>query len=328
MRPRAEILIDGRPVATAFYGALASLSVTDELGIESDTVEIVLDEARGEWEVPRSGAVIEVRMGFAETGLVRMGAFAKDGASGAGPVAELTILGTATDLGSTIRAPATRSWENVSLADIAKTLAAEARLRAVVAAELAETRYAFVAQRAESGLHLLTRLARPLDAVAKAADGRLVLAKLGARVDASGAELAPIRVTRSVLTGWTWSEETRGKYAAVLARWRNGPGGKDIEVVAGEGEPVKELRRVFASEEEARRAAASELDRLRRGDMRIDCEMGWRPDLFAGCRVELVGLRTGIDGAAQVTSVRHALTAGGPLVTSFSCQRSAGEPEP
>lgn len=257
MRPVAEILIDGKPISTAFYGALISLTVTDELGVESDEVEIVLDEGAGEWEVPDAGAIIEVRMGLLELGLVRMGTFAKDAASGSGPVAELTIAGTATDLGSPIRQPQTRSWEAVTLQDVVDTLAGEAGLRSIVSEEIAGTPYPFIAQRAESGLHLLTRLSRPLDAVAKAADGRLMVAKLGTDTDAAGAPLVPEIVTRSQLEGWTWSEEERGKYVCVKARHRDAGSGQEIEVKAGDGTPEKVLRKVFATRAEAERAASA-----------------------------------------------------------------------
>lgn len=322
MRPRAEILIDGRPLSTAFYGALSSITITDELGVESDTVEIVLDEADGEWDVPRPGAIIEVRLGFLERGLVRMGTYAADATSGAGPVSSLTIAGTAIDLGSAIRQPETRSWEALTLKDIAEALAGAAGLRAVVAREIAETAYPFVAQRAESGLHLLTRLARPLDAVAKAADGRLVIAKLGSETDASGTTLEPIAVTRAQLTGWTWSEEERGKYVSAKARWRDPSGGSEETVEAGEGTPSKTLRKIFATEAEARRAVTAELDRGRRGDLRIDCDGAWRPELFAGGLVDLSGLRSTLDGTAQITSVRHTLTAEAALTTSFGCTKT------
>lgn len=321
MRPVAEILIDGRALATTFYDALVSVRVTDELGIESDVVEIVLDEAAGEWEVPAAGARIDVRMGLREIGLVRMGTFAKDAAGGSGPVAELTIGGTAIDLGSTIRQPQTRSWEDVTLREVAARLAGEAGLRPVVAGEIADTPYPFIAQRAESGLHLLTRLARPLDAAAKAADGRLVLARRGGDTDAAGVEMAPVDVSPADLVSWTWSEEERGKYATVTARWKVSATGREGEVTAGSGTPEKTLRKIYATEAEANRAATAELDGSRRGDLRIDCDGRWRPELFAGGQVELRGLRSNLDGGAQITSVTHTLSAGAALTTAFSCSK-------
>ncbi|GIT92409.1 phage tail protein [Jannaschia pagri] len=319
MRPRAEILLDGQPVASAFYSVLTSVHVTDELGIESDTVTLVLDEGRGEIALPRPGARIDVRLGFLEQGLHRMGTFAVDAVSGSGPVAKLTLSGTAIDLGSPIRQAKTRSWEAQTLRQITDTIASEAGLRPVVSDDLADTFYAMVAQTAESDLHLLTRLARPLDAVAKAADGRLILAKLGTGRDASGAALAPVPVTRRDLTEWTWSEEEREKMGRVRARWQDLAMGRDEVVEVGDGDPVKDLRKVHATRAEAERAAAAELDRSRRGDLRIHCRGRFQPGLFAGGQVDLRGLRSTLDGIGDVRSVTHHL--GGALTTAFTVSR-------
>jgi phage protein D len=321
MTPRAEILVDGRAVASTFYSVLKSVTVTDELGVESDTVEIVLDEGQGELELPPAGALIEVRLGFVETGLVHMGTFARDAAGGSGPADELTLSGTAIDLGSRARQPETRAWEDVTLSDIVETLAAEANLRPTVAAELAGACFAYEVQRGESALNFLTRLARPLDAVAKAADGRLVISKLGSGTDAAGAPIAPIDVRRTDLTGWTWSEEEREKYGRVKARWRDIDTGVEEEIEAGEAEPVRTLRKVYGSRIECERAVRAALDQARRGDLRIDGDGRFRPEMFAGGAVRYLGLRSNLDGEAQITSVTHAL--GGALTTAHSATKSA-----
>ncbi|MGR3484449.1 MAG: phage late control D family protein [Paracoccaceae bacterium] len=321
MRPRAQVLVDGEPLFGGGSAALVSVTVTDEEGIDSDTVEVVFDEGRGPFAIPPDGARIEVRMGFEEHGLVHMGSFAKDGAGGAGPVAELTLFGTAVDLGSPLRAPRSRVWEDVTLADLVADLAAEAGLTPVVSPQIAATAYAVVAQQSESALNLLTRLSRPLDAAAKAADGRLVVAKLGTGLDATGAPMEAARIAPADLTGWTWSEEARDRYARVEATWRDAATGIEDVAVAGAGDPSKTLRPVFATRDEAMRAARAELNRSARGAIMIDCEGRFRPELFAGGLVELDGLRPNLDGRAEIVSVTHSL--GGALVTSVRLRRTA-----
>ncbi|WP_144430600.1 hypothetical protein [Jannaschia donghaensis] len=86
--------------------------------------------------------------------------------------------------------------------------------------------------------------------------------------------------------------------------------------------PKENVRKIFATEAETLRAASADLHRTRRGDLKIDCDRRWHPELFADSQVDLRDLRSKIGGVAQVTFVRHSLSAGAALTTSFGCSKT------
>ena len=104
-------------------------------------------------------------------------------------------------MASGIRAPKTRSWRDVTLEDIVKKIAGEHGLKPRVSDSLKSVFYKYLAQTAESDLNLISRLAKDLDAVAKAAGGYLIVAKRGDGKAADGSDLPVITLTRSQMTG-------------------------------------------------------------------------------------------------------------------------------
>ena len=131
--------------------------------------KLELDDRDGRIEWPEVDATLELSLGYREAGLTTIGRYAVDGVSGEGPRQTMRIRAKAVDMKSEARAPRTRAWEGVTLADLVRKVAAEAGLEAVVGDSVAGLSWPYVAQTAESNLHFLTRLLRPLDIVAKPA---------------------------------------------------------------------------------------------------------------------------------------------------------------
>ncbi|MDF3606164.1 hypothetical protein PE067_08495 [Paracoccus sp. DMF-8] len=136
---------------------------------------------------PEEDARIEIALGFQGQPLHILGIFSVDGLSGTGPALTLRVTATAADMKGEIRAPKTRSWENVTLAQIVRDIAAAVDLRPVVGASIAATRWPWLAQTAESDLHFLSRIAATLDATARPAGGALLVQKRGEGQTAAGA---------------------------------------------------------------------------------------------------------------------------------------------
>ena len=174
-----KILADGNDVTALLKDRLISLSIVDEAGVKSDTAVIVIDDRDYRVELPKVGALLEISLGFKETGLITLGTYTVDEISGEGPVDKMTIKAKAADMLSGIRAPKTRNWDDVTLEDIVVTIASEHDLTPAVSDSLKAHFYKYLAQTSESDLNLLTRLAHDLDATAKPAGGALVFVKRG-----------------------------------------------------------------------------------------------------------------------------------------------------
>lgn len=317
----ALILADGVDVTATIMTRLVSLTLTDEEGVKADRLRLEVDDRDGAVALPERQTELRVSLGYAETGLSQMGSYLVDQISGSGPPQTMTIGATAADMAGSIRAPRTRAWEATTLGAVVETIAAEAGLQAAVGESINDVPYAYLAQQAESDMNLLTRLARDLDATAKAADGRLVVMRRGEGRAADGTVLSAVPLLRQQMTDWRWDIADRGSYASAIAEWSEIGAGVVRQVVVGEGDPVYRVRHVQDSEDAARRAAQGSLDAAQRGTgtLEIGCA-AFQPGLFAGGLLQIVDLRPELAGEWAITSVRHRL--GSTLVTSCSAERA------
>jgi phage protein D len=327
MTPAFRIEADGTDIGATIGDRLLAMTLADEEGMKADRVDIEVDDRDSRLELPQHGARLDIALGFRETGLIPMGSWTVDMTSGEGPAQTVRIAGHAADMAATIRAPRSRAWENVTLADIVRSIAADAGLTPVVGDSIADTAWSYLAQRAESDLHLLTRICRPLDATAKPVAGTLTVLRRGEGKNAVGDDIPAAPILRAGLSSWRWTFPDRGAYASVLARWQDLAAGQTRTVVAGDGEPQLELRPTYDSEAEAARAAQAALDRAARGNAQLTLQLaGFAPALFAGGVIETPDLRPGLTGQWYLTRVEHRLDAGG-LRTSCDAERQRPEGE-
>ena len=318
MKPRFRLLADGADVTARLADRLLSLRVSDEDGETADRLEITLDDRDGRVEIPRFDAELDLALGF--DALTPMGTFAVESVDGSSPPQTLRITAVAVDLKAAARAPRTRAFEDQTLEQIVTQIAGDAGLTPVVGASIRAHRWPYLAQTAESGLHFITRIARQIDATAKAANGRLVVVRRAEGTTAEGQPLGPVSVPVTALANWRWRLKSREVDGSVEAEWSDTGAGQTRRVTLGSAEPVRRLRQTFASEAEASRAADGALRAARREALEVSASGAFQPGLFAGGLLRLPGLRPEFDGDWTLTQVRHSLDASG-LTTDFSAKR-------
>lgn len=325
MTPAFQIIANGADATGNLSDRLLSIIVTDEDGEKADRVEIEVDDRDSRVEFPDLDTTLLVFLGFRETGLQMLGQFFVDGVSGAGggPGQTMKITATAADLKSDIRAPRTREWENQKLSDIVRTIAGEAGLRAVVGGSVGSKVWAYLAQTAESNLHFLTRIAATLDATAKPAGGALIVQRRGEGQSAAGDVLTPPVLGPRDLIDWSWRLEGREVVKSVEAEWTDPAAGTRDKVTAGSGTPMRAIRHMHATEDEATRAAEAALQRAAMSAMSLSAQLGsFAPGLLAGATVQVAGLRAELSGEWQISRVTHRFDSGG-LTTSFEGRKGA-----
>lgn len=312
MRIAYSIIADGANITALVADRLLSAEITDQAGVKSDRLTLVLDDRDQRLELPSKGAKIEVSLGYEPGPLVRMGSYVVDEVDVSGPERELTIRANAADMNTGIKSPKERSWHNKTLGDIVRTIAGEHRLQPAISAALAARQLGHVDQ-TESDMQLLQRLCADQGATCKVADGRLTVAERATGKAASGADLPEAVITASQCASWNATLANRGKYQTVKAYWQNTGTAQRVEVKAGSGDPVLTLKNSYTSEAEAKRAAESKLKSLQRGTgkMSINGLIG-DPYMSAERTAALAGFRAGIDGPGWVVnSVTHSFSGGG-----------------
>lgn len=253
MTPEFRILADSQDITDRIKDRLLSLRVTDEAGIKSDTVEIKLDDRDALVVWPEHGAELEVSLGYQQSGLTRLGLYIVDEVEHSGPPNALTIRAKASDMRQSFKAPRTRVWDNVTLADMVTIIAGEHGLAPKISESLAAVNYTHLDQTEESDLHLLTRLARENSAVTKPVAGNLIFATRGESKSISGKDLPTTQIVASQVQRHQMTQADRGKYAAVLTHWHDLMNADRMPVKVGQGKPVYTLRHTYSDGDQAAR---------------------------------------------------------------------------
>jgi phage protein D len=327
-QPKFRIVANSIDVTAVIADRLISLRLTDEAGVDSDTLEIVLadDQPDAPIEKPAKGAELEVFLGY-ETAATRMGLFVADEIEMSGWPGEMVIRSRAAPYDksrggkSDLQTHKSRNWaDGTKLGDMVAKIAKEHGMEPAVSAGLRAITLPHFDQTEESDISFLVRIAKRYDAIAKPAGGKLVLAKRGEGKTVGGEDLPTITVTPTDEVTWRVVEASRESAGTVVAYYHAKGAAKKTEVVVGDGEPVKRLRHYYPTEDAAKRAAKAELDRSARGMSTLSLSVPGDPALCAECKLSLIGFRAGVPVEWIVTRVVHELDAGSGYRVSIEAE--------
>lgn len=308
INPSYKIFANQQDITSNIQNRLVKLSISDSAGIESDTLNIIVDDSDDRVEIPATGVRLEVLMGYGEE-LLNMGSFVVDDLSFSSTPQRYTIRASAAPVeGSNTNAmqsQKSRSFENTTLEEVVKTVAAENNLEAFVSQSLKNTLYQNLEQTAESDLNMVTRLANDLNAIAKPAGGKLLFVKQGEGKSSSGEKLATISIVENEVSSYNWRESKSTKAGTVKASYHNLETGETEEVQAGEGEPIFSIKYQYPSKEEAERAARNRLEQNTQNKSTLNIQMAGNASLSAELKLNLTGFRKTINGEWTVKTVQH-----------------------
>jgi phage protein D len=330
IRPSYQVLANGSNITTLVQSRLISLTLTDEAGIESDMLEIVMADTdpANHVLVPPTGAELELFLGYDDINQ-RMGLFVCDEVELAGWPGEITIRARAAVYDqskggkSDLQTQKNRSWPaGTTLGDMAKKIASEHGLEPAVAESLASIKLPHIDQSDESDINLLTRTARKYDAVVKPANGKLVLAKLGESKSVSGKQLAAVTVEPADCKNWRMTLSKRESAGQVVAYWHAVKSAKRNEVKVGKGEPVRRLKQYYPTEEMALSAARADLQRRERGKYTLAMSLVGSTTVIAEAPLSVAGFRPDVTGEWLIRRAVHRIDGGG----GYSCDIEAEKP--
>lgn len=322
MTPAYEILAGQADVTAAIRDRLLSLTLTDEAGYQSDSLEIRLDDRDGKIKLPRRGVTLDVRLGYLPLqGSVRetdrmelrpMGLFTVDEVEVQGPPATLIVRARSADLREELKGQKTRSWTDTTLREVVAAVAADHGLSLRMPLPPPTIHLPHLDQSNESDLNLLTRLARRWDYVFKLSGKRLVFVPAGHGLAASGELVEAVTIHREQVKDYRAVLADRERYRSVVAYWQDQEAGKRISERAGEGKPAFVLRHTYPDAGQARSAAQSRLAQLARGRSTVSLSLAnGDPTPRAQSPVTLTGFRSGVDGEWVAKRVVHKYASGG-----------------
>ncbi len=292
LKPIVKIMMGGREVLVP-NDRLISFSLTDQSGLESDSLSLTLDQ-RG-WKIarPRKGVKIDVLLGYRETGLKHMGRFGVDETAIEFMPATLTIEAKAAAMQGGLKNQRKKSYHENSLGEIIEDVAARHGLSPAISEDLKNKAIAHIDQFNESDLHFLTRLAKRYGAIFTIKNDKLLFIYRGEGKTASGLDLPVLELAFGDISGGGHKTADRAKYDKVIAEYHDYQTGKRTQAVAeaesdmGGSKAEHRIRTLFSSKEEAQDAANAMMRNSLMDDGELSFDMAGRTDLMAETIIKL-----------------------------------------
>ncbi len=268
-KPDFKLTADGKDISEIIAKNLISLTLTDKVGTESDRLSIALSWPSNH-KTPSKGALLKLSIGF-ERQLVDKGQFVVDEINISGPPRRLQIVANAAPMDNTkqlgnLQTHKTRSWDDVTLEDILKTVARDHGLKPQISNSLSQHQIEHIDQINESDMSLMTRISKRYGAISKPANGYWLLLKEGEGESVSGKTLPSFTITPEMISNWQYRDSSRHDSKRIIATYHDIETGQTKEVSVGTGEPAFRILYKYPNYQEAEEAAASRLhERILKG---------------------------------------------------------------
>lgn len=337
MKPGFKITVNGRDITSDLVARGVIVEWTETVDEGSDSLRVTVADHDNLVAVPKAGAKIELSAGY-DGALSKVGTFFVEEAEISGPPDQVGIQATSAPVTGTSGSIADRkskSWEDTTLGDIAKTVAGQLGVSPAVASSLASIQIVNEQQVDQSDADFLIRLVRRYGGFLKFAQEKMVVAEEGTGTSTGGTAIT-IALTRSDLTNW--QAKAGGKLDAikkVKMKAHDYQTGETTEVEvdvpqngsmdafgvsqAGTGTYTPKSftgPNPFATQGDAEKAAKTTAKRIARASRSFEITLPGRLDIVAGGKVSLSGIRDGVNGSWLVKSVRHRIDSGGWSMTA------------
>ncbi|MDQ8906549.1 contractile injection system protein, VgrG/Pvc8 family [Acinetobacter nosocomialis] len=312
--PIYRLEVDGNDISPLVVDRLISLSIKDNRGLVVDSVDIDLDDSDGQLEIPPEGAIIQVWIGWSNTGLVNKGKYKVESVTHRGAPDVLSISAFSNDVSEGLKQKRERSFSNKTIQVIFETVGAEYALKTIVHNTLANRVISYIAQN-ESDANLITRIADEYDAIATVKNGHLILLPRGTSQTVSGLPLPTAQIIRSDGDGHNYTTGTgTDRITGVKAYYYDTAKSKKLYVVIGDNEDnLKEIRYIHRDKKTAELAAQAEYNRCKRASQKLSYTFAFgQPNLIPEQEFVFTGLKPQIDDIVWLgTNVTHNLTDNG-----------------
>lgn len=192
------------------------------------------------------------------------GRFRVDEVEEGGPPDVITIRARAADVAGDYGKRRNHAWKDRTVGAILHEIASRHGLTAQVHPDLAGKTVPAIEQHGKSDMAFVRDLGRRYDAVATWKDRKLIFMPIGSATTAAGRKIPHVTLTRR--EGWTWNltRADRNEHDGAEAQWHDHATGRRRTHKTG-GKKPKRLKRVYATEAEAKQAATAAAAKGKRG---------------------------------------------------------------
>ena len=306
MQPARKIVVNGKDRTAEYNQRFVRLELTDEAGLSSDSLTITLNDD-GQLTFPAKKSELQIWTGYQKLGepevLQYRGLFSINDVMLSFPTRQITITASAARIRGSFVAPKDQTWEQVTLGDLAQTVASRNGFTLNMSADLKAKVVEYHDQKSQSDADMLTRLVELHGGTMKPVNNQLVIFAKGDGRNVSGDDLPPVPIRLNQQTRGTVRLSGRNHYASVGAHYAV-DGGQET-VATSDAQPQKMLPTRYENRELAIAAVKSEMIKLERKQFEFRMSrMPGNPKLRAEGMVDVIGHgREQIDGLWVITSL-------------------------
>ena len=307
-----KIKINGEDKTALIIDRLTSLTVTDQAGLDSDTLSLTLDDRAPHIKLPPVKATLQLWLNQTYMGAWQVSELETDDRAGT-----LTIEATGAKMTGPIQTPRDASYDQITLGQLAAAIARRHGLPLAITAELKAEALGHIDQRGESDLALLTRLTHPLGAIAKLADQKLIIAHKDRAKSISGKPLPAITLDATAQGIYIRGTiKGRAKITQTRAYWQTADMPQKQAVTQGAAGQTYTLKGTYSARGVAKAAAWAKLKALQRAEIDIQCDLPGHPACKAERPLTLANHRHAGDYIIQ--SATHQIRPNQPYTTSLT----------
>lgn len=329
--PFFTIRAGGQDITSKLTGRGISLSISDGVGIESDSISLVIDDQDGAVKAPKTGVILDIEGGYRDGESRNFGQFKVDQVQYTGYPQQISISAQAVDAKSDQKQQRVDQFpkeEFPTFKDVFDKVAGRMGLQLAISAEIGDKEVSFEMQSEESDLSFTTRLGKKLDASVTVKSGHLVVAKRGTGKSVSGEQLPTIMIVggRNVMT-YSATRKDKPKHSKVEASYFDRESVEPVSVeysLGGDG-PTFVMRAPFQDATEAAIAAEAQARELKRGEGSASFTIVGLPSARAEAHVVASNIRGDVDGVWRAKSVTHNFSGSSAYTTSVECELPDGE---
>lgn len=330
LQPAFTLWYQQKDITNDIAPYVTSVTYTDSIKNESDSIEVRLDDTDGRWMdqwYPGTGDTLSLKLGYLGEMLFDCGTFSIDEIEVSSPPSEVMIRGVATSVNRALRTKSNRGFEDTTLAAIATRIAKKHQLMLVGKIQIIKIDR--VTQYAETDVAFLKRLASEYGYVVKVVSDQLIFSHLATlRNQASVRQIKPTDVARFSL-----SDTISHVYKNAKTKYQKGSekklmvyeanGGANNEMKSAGAETSADTLKVnvrAADASGARMKTDAALDAHNEKQQKGSMTLMGSPQLAAGNKVELVSFGQ-LSGHWLIESARHALERGSGYTTEIGLIR-------
>ena len=307
--PNFKLEANGKDITEIIKANLISLNFDDKEGSKSDEISFSVS---GIYAKPVFGDSLKLWLGYGED-LYLCGSFSVQTASRDYKNYTTEVRATAVNFASPQKIKKRRSWENTTVFEIARKIAAENKLAVKTSGQ--DQNIASVLQNDAGDLDFLYGLCFDYGFIMAVKNNTIVIAAKDAKGDETQTSNTPkneslpkFTLNLAELYSLEITEANRNSYGAVIVEWQDIEAGKTKSIKVGAGDQIYKMQIAQPkSDNEAFRQGEAKLNELQKGGINGRCSLPGA-NIVAGGKLKFSGIAGLEANEFSIKSVSHRLS--------------------